>query len=124
MSGPVTTIPTQLGGFVALWRYALAHTVSTKKLAASLRASGYLVFDVAGEPQVRVSDIEEFIKKQQMQALQAQIHRSDRADANQKNSEPKFTPSDTEQRLLDQAREVELLKQKVEQLLAAQGGVA
>lgn len=59
-----------------------------------------------------------------MQALQEQLHRSDRTDASQKHSAPKAPQSETEKRLLEQAREVELLKQKVEQLLSAKGAAA
>ncbi|NBQ80051.1 MAG: hypothetical protein EBT99_15800 [Betaproteobacteria bacterium] len=57
-----------IGEWTALWRYAVALTVPTKKLQANLEANGLPVMVIAGEPQVRRSDIERFIEERRHEA--------------------------------------------------------
>jgi hypothetical protein len=51
-----------------LWKYAVAIGVPTRKLQADLEASAVAVAIVAGEPQVRAGDVEQFIEARQAAA--------------------------------------------------------
>jgi hypothetical protein len=103
--------------WTALWRYAVALTVPTKKLQANLQAHGLPVMVIAGEPQVRRTDIERFIEERRHEA-QVRASKPTAPDA------PASRPGAVKPisaKLEQQAAELETLKRQVAELLAARG---
>ncbi len=116
MSGVVTHDLPGIGEWTALWRYALALTVSTKKLQANLEASGLPVMVIAGEPQVRRSDIERFIEERRHEA---QVRATKPAEPSPSPRPAPVKPISA--KLEEQAAELERLKRQVAELVAAKG---
>jgi len=115
MSGVITHELPGMGEWTALWRYAVALTVPTKKLQANLEAHGLPVMVIAGEPQVRRTDIERFIEERRHEA-QARATKPTAPDV------PTSKPGAVKPisaKLEQQAAELETLKRQVEALQAA-----
>ena len=96
--------------WVPLWPYALAVGSSGKRLQTDLMASGVPVTVIAGEPQVRRSDVETFFAARQREA-------EARANAMKDAIADRTSPSALRQLLNVQALEIERLSKQVDSLL-------
>ena len=119
MGGVVTHDLPGMGEWTALWRYAVALTVPTKKLQANLEANGLPVMVIAGEPQVRRSDIERFIEERRHEAQTRKIKPAQVPLAAPAEKPAALKP--ISEKLQEQAAELEALKRQVAELLAARG---
>lgn len=112
MSGPVTSMPLSDSPWVPLWPYALAVGSSGKRLQTDLMASGVPVTVIAGEPQVRRTDVEGFMLARQREA-EARAHLHAEAAATKRTS----APASLQQRLDSQALEIHRLKSQIDTLM-------